>query len=98
MIPSMVIIVGLATWEVLIGLGFITGKFMRASIVLLLAQMPGTFVPIFVFPEQVFTAIPYGLTIEGQYIFKNFVLISAAFVIGSQVFKKKEKGQSKINS
>ena len=83
-----VIIVGLATWEVLIGLGFITGKFLRVTLILLFSQMLGTFAPVFIFPSDVFTAIPYGPTLEGQYIIKNIVLISAGFVIGGSLMKK----------
>jgi uncharacterized membrane protein YkgB len=45
--------------------------------------MAGTLTPIVLFPEMVFTAIPHALTIEGQYIIKNVVIISAALVIGA---------------
>ncbi len=44
--------------------------------------MPRTFLPLVLLPEVCFTSIPFGLTIEGQYIIKNLVLISAAIVVG----------------
>jgi uncharacterized membrane protein YphA (DoxX/SURF4 family) len=75
----------LAAWEVLIGLGLITGKFMRATLLLLAVQMVGTITPVFLFPNEVFTRIPYAPTLEGQYIIKNVVLVSAAIVIGATV-------------
>lgn len=75
----------LAIWEALIGLGLITGKFMRATLLLLFMQMPGTALPLVVLPEVVWTAFPYGLTLEGQYIVKNLVLIGAGLVIGGTV-------------
>ncbi len=75
----------LGIWEMAIGLGFITGKFMRATILLLFLQMPGTMLPIVLLPERVFTQFPFGLTLEGQYIVKNLVLISAALVVGATV-------------
>jgi uncharacterized membrane protein YphA (DoxX/SURF4 family) len=75
----------LAGWEVLIGLGLITGKFMRATLLLLAVQMLGTITPIVLFPDQVFTRFPYAPTLEGQYIIKNLVLVSAALVIGATV-------------
>jgi uncharacterized membrane protein YkgB len=75
----------LAVWEMAIGLGFITGKFMRLTILVLFLQMPGTLLPIFVRPDLVFTQFPFGLTLEGQYIVKNLVLISAALVVGATV-------------
>jgi uncharacterized membrane protein YkgB len=75
----------LALWEIAIGVGFLTGRALRLTILLLFLQMPGTLSPIFLLPELVFTVFPYGLTLEGQYIVKNLVLISAALVIGATV-------------
>jgi uncharacterized membrane protein YkgB len=75
----------LAAWECLIGLGLITGRFMRATLLLLVMQMLGTVTPLFFFPELTFTRIPYAPTLEGQYIIKNIVLVAAAMVIGATV-------------
>ncbi len=75
----------LAVWEMMIGLGLITGLFMRTTLLLLFLQMPGTALPILITPEAVFTLFPFGLTIEGQYIVKNLALITAAIVLGSTV-------------
>jgi len=75
----------LAAWESLIGIGLITGKFLRVTILLLFLQMPGTALPLLVLPEKVWTVFPYGLTLEGQYIVKNLVLIGAGLVIGATV-------------
>ncbi|HRL10904.1 MAG TPA: DoxX family protein [Aggregatilineales bacterium] len=75
----------LAAWEVAIGLGLISGLFMRVTILLLLAQMLGTITPLFLFPAETWTTFPVAPTLEGQYIIKNLVLVSAALVIGSQV-------------
>lgn len=75
----------LAIWEMVIGLGFITGKFMRLTILLLLFQMIGAASPIVLNPAAVFVKFPFVLTLEGQYIVKNAVLVSAAFVIGATV-------------
>ena len=38
-------------------------------------------------PEVCFTDFPYGLTLEGQYIVKNLIIISSALVIGGTVRK-----------
>lgn len=75
----------LATWECLIGLGLLFGVFMRATLLLLAVQMAGTLMPLVFFPHEVFTRIPYAPTLEGQYIIKNAVLISAAIVLGATV-------------
>ena len=74
-------IIILAVWEVLIGLGLIFGKFFRTTLLLLFLQMLGTITPLFLFTSEVFTQIPYAPTLEGQYIIKNIVLISAGMVI-----------------
>lgn len=75
----------LAGWEVLIGLGLIIGKYMRTTLLLLFLQMPGTILPLFILPEVVWTSFPFGLTLEGQYIVKNLVLVSAGLVLGATV-------------
>jgi uncharacterized membrane protein YphA (DoxX/SURF4 family) len=85
LVPMEFFIPFLAAWEIAIGVGFLVNKFMRATIFILLAQMVGTALPIVVRPDLVFTIAPFGLTLEGQYIIKNIVLISAALVIGATV-------------
>ena len=75
----------LAVWEMVIGLGLIFGRFMRITLLLLFLQMAGTALPLLILPEAVWTAFPYGLTLEGQYIIKNLVIIGAALVLGATV-------------
>ena len=75
----------LAIWEMTIGLGLITGYFMRLTLLLLFLQMPGTALPLLVTPEACFTVFPFGLTLEGQYIVKNLALITSGIVLGSTV-------------
>lgn len=84
-LPGDVFVPFLAFWEVVIGIGFLTGRALRLTILLLFLQMPGTLSPVVLLPERVFTVFPFGLTLEGQYIVKNFVLIAAALVIGATV-------------
>ena len=75
----------LATWECLIGLGLLAGQLLRVVLLLLWLQMAGTLMPLFFFPDEVFKVIPFVPTLEGQYIIKNVVIISAAIVIGATV-------------
>ncbi|MEW5991203.1 MAG: DoxX family protein [Chloroflexota bacterium] len=75
----------LATWESLIGLGLIAGRFMRATLLLLAVQMLGTLTPLVLFPGETFTTFPIAPTLEGQYIIKNVVLVGAAMVVGATV-------------
>ncbi len=85
LIPPAISVPVLGVWESLIGLGLISGKFLRVTLALLFLQMPGTVVPLFVFPSETFQRIPFVLTLEGQYIVKNLVLVSAALVVGATV-------------
>jgi uncharacterized membrane protein YphA (DoxX/SURF4 family) len=85
MITGQVAIFILATLEVIIGIGLIFGIFLRETLFLLFFQMLGTISPIFLFPWEVFSRIPYAPTLEGQYIIKNIVIISAGLVIGATV-------------
>jgi len=75
----------LATWESLIGLGLLAGRFMRATLFLLALQMLGTLTPLVIFPAETFSTFPIAPTLEGQYIIKNVVLIGAAMVVGATV-------------
>jgi uncharacterized membrane protein YphA (DoxX/SURF4 family) len=83
--PARVSVPLLAGWECLIGIGLLFGIFMRATLLLLAIQMAGTLMPLVLFPRESFTHIPYAPTLEGQYIIKNLVLISAAIVLGATV-------------
>ena len=85
LLPDSVIIYGLATWEVLIGLGLLLNRFMRETLLLLFLQMIGTFTPLFLFTSETFHVFPISFTLEGQYIVKNIVLASAGIVLGATV-------------
>lgn len=75
----------LAAWESLIGIGLLLGRFLRLTLLLLFVQMPGTMLPLVLFPAETFTAFPHAPTMEGQYIIKNLVLVAAAIVVGATV-------------
>lgn len=80
--PGDVFLPILGVWEVLIGLCMLYRPTLRIAVGLLFLQMPGTILPLFILPEITFTSIPFGLTLEGQYIIKNLALVSAALVVG----------------
>ncbi|MCH7640054.1 MAG: hypothetical protein IH855_11425 [Bacteroidetes bacterium] len=81
----------LGVWEVLIGVGLLIRPAIRGALLLLAMQMPGTFMPLILLPEVCFTAFPYGLTLEGQYIVKNLVIIAAALVVGGTVRRRSDE-------
>jgi uncharacterized membrane protein YphA (DoxX/SURF4 family) len=80
-----VILFGLAAVEVLIGVGLLSGLFLREILLLLYLQMAGTFTPMFLFKDEVFLSFPWVLTMEGQYIVKNLIIVSAGIVLGATV-------------
>ena len=84
-VPPDLFVPVLGVWEVLIGLSLLYRPLIRLGILLLFLQLPGTFLPLVLLPDVVFYVFPYALTVEGQYIVKNLVIIGAALVIGSTV-------------
>jgi uncharacterized membrane protein YkgB len=87
-LPPEVFLPILGWWEVLIGVFLLYRPTIRASLFLLFLQMPGTMLPLVLLPEVCFTKTPFSLTLEGQYIIKNLVLIGSAIVVGGTVRRK----------
>ena len=78
-------------WEVAIGLTFLFSRTTKIAIALLLLQMFGTFMPLVVLPEVTFqNGNIFTPSLEGQYIIKNVMIISAALVLGGKFYKLKE--------
>ena len=91
-VDSAVFLRVLAVWEVLIGVLLLVRPAVRGALLLLALQMPGTFLPFLVPPAVCFSVWPFtspldvfALTLEGQYIVKNIVLIAAGLVVGGTV-------------
>jgi len=80
--PPEIFVPILGVWEVAIGICLLYRPLIRIGLLLLFLQMIGTFLPVVLLPDVVFATFPYGLTIEGQYIVKNLVVIGAALVVG----------------
>ena len=75
----------LTAWEIAIGICFLFQRLTRWAVVLLFLHMPGTMLPLITLPDETFVRFPYALSLEGQYIIKNLVLIAAGIVIGGQL-------------
>ena len=77
-------------WEVFIGVFFLFKKTTLIAMILLLIQMSGTFLPLVILPEITFQdSNPFLPTLEGQYIIKNIIIITAALIIGRTYLKVK---------
>ena len=78
-------------WEVIIGITFLFKQTTRIAIALLFLQMIGTFMPLVFLPEVTFQQYNFLMpTLEGQYIIKNLMIISAALVLGGTFYKSKK--------
>ena len=77
-------------WEVVIGVCLLFRRLMRLALLLLALQMVGTMSPLILLPGRCFQdgGVPWAPTLEGQYIVKNLVIISAAMVMGGEVHKR----------
>lgn len=83
-------------WEVAIGVTFLFHSTLRLAIALLALQMVGTFLPLAILPEITFQSgrYPYAPTMEGQYIIKNMLIISAAIAVGGSVRRYRKSGSA----
>ena len=99
LIPNKICIILLASWESLIGLAFLSGKYIRPAFYLLFVHMICTFAPLVIFPLESFKIAPIVFTIEGQYIMKNLVLLSGGILIYAHYLQNQAtKGTSTTTS
>ncbi|HEU4354250.1 MAG TPA: DoxX family protein [Actinomycetota bacterium] len=76
----------LGAFEVTVGVLLLAGRFLRFAVLLFVAQMVGTFLTFFVLPDVTFrSGNPLLLTVEGEFVAKNLVLLSAGLVVGTTV-------------
>lgn len=76
----------LGWWEVVVGIGLSFGVALRLVLLLFWLQMAGTFLVLVLRPGLAFqTGNPFFLTVIGEFVIKNLVLIAAGLVIGSTV-------------
>jgi len=80
--------------ECVIGLGFLFKFCMRLTGVLFLFHMIGTFLPLFLLPEFGFKFVPFAPSIEGQYILKNLVLLTAGWAVLEPHFRRQPRTAS----
>jgi uncharacterized membrane protein YkgB len=80
--PGPGFIVFLGIWEVLIGLGFLLNKFIKAAVALMWLQMAGIFGCLVLVPSLFFAhGNPFVLTTYGEFIIKNIVLLAGSLVV-----------------
>ena len=82
----------LALWETTLGVLLVAGFFRRLVIPLALTHIALTFTPMLFFPDQVFSNNPFYLTLLGQYIAKNIIIVGALIIIWQEYRTNKSAG------
>jgi uncharacterized membrane protein YkgB len=81
-LPQHVFVPVLGGVEMLLGLGLLAGRARRLVLLAVLAHLVGTFLTFIDAQVQVFHGLdPLLLTVNGEFVLKNLVLISAALVL-----------------
>lgn len=79
-VSSFVFVLGV--WEMVVGIGLILKRALRSTLLLLCIHLVGTFTAILLNPHLFFVrGVPFCLTVDGEFVIKNVVLITAALVI-----------------
>jgi len=72
--------------EILVGVGLAARRWLRLVLLILAGQMVGTFLVFVLLPEIAFQdGNPLKLTVEGEFVIKNLVLLAAGMVVGASI-------------
>ena len=86
--PLGIFVMMLGVWEMVIGVGIILKRALRCVLILLGLHLIGTFTAIWFNPSIFFVqGVPFCLTVDGEFVIKNLVLITAALVIAGHEVK-----------
>ena len=80
----------LGLWEAAIGFCLVVHPLARAAIALLAVRLPGTLLALALKPEVCWTDAALVPTIQGQYLIKDVILLTAAMVIGGGLARDDE--------
>ena len=89
-IPANISIILLALIEVVIGICFLINIYPKKAAIAALAHLICTFTPLFFFNDISFNGYPIFLTLVGQYIIKNLIIIAALL----SIIKEKDSQRS----
>lgn len=86
--PVSIFVLVLGVWEMVIGAGIILKRALRWVLILLGIHLLGTFTAILFNPAIFFVrGIPFCLTVDGEFVIKNVVLLTGALVIAGHEVK-----------
>jgi len=91
-LPSAWVVPFLGLWEIAVGLGLLFSFALRLTLLFFFLQMAGTFLVLIVHPGLSFqNGNPLLLTVLGEFVVKNLVLLSAGLVVGSTVGRREPR-------
>ena len=80
------VVPALGVFETVVGIGLLFKIALRAVLAMFAGMMVGTFLVLVLLPEVAFqNGNPLLLTVEGEFVIKNLVLLSAGMVVGATV-------------
>ncbi|HMG73327.1 MAG TPA: hypothetical protein VK582_07490 [Pyrinomonadaceae bacterium] len=80
-LPALTVVLGI--WEMVIAVGLVFKLALRHTLCLMCLHLAGTFVALWLAPSLFFLhGNPLVLTVDGEFIVKNLVLLTAGLVIG----------------
>ena len=80
----------LGLFEIVVGVGLLVRRGLRIVLGLFALQMAGTFAVLVLQPDVAFQdGNPLLLTVEGEFVVKNLVLLSAGMVVGGTVWRSR---------
>jgi putative oxidoreductase len=91
LMPDNVTLVLFATVESLIGLSLITGVGLRMIIYPLTVWAVAILSPVVLMPGRLFSGPDHAPTLEGQYVLKDVILLTACLVVASHVRRAEAK-------
>jgi uncharacterized membrane protein YkgB len=75
----------MGVFEIVLGLWLMTGRGLRAALPLFVAHMIGTFGVLVMVPDVAFQdGNPLRLTVEGEFVVKNLVMLAAVIVVATR--------------
>lgn len=80
---TMVLLLG--WWEVAIGVCLVWLPLARVALLLMAIRLPGTVLALILKADVCWVHFPFAPTPEGQYLFKDIVVLTAAMVIGGTI-------------
>jgi len=85
----------LGVFEMVVGVSLLARRALRVTLGLFALQMMGTFLVLIVQPDVAFQrGNPLLLTVEGEFVVKNLVLLSAGMVVGATVRRRQAIARS----